>query len=202
MSALLKPIDYMAVLPSDRSYISPEEYLTIERASDEKHEYYEGEVVTMNGASMSHVRIVANLMREIGNYLKNGPCEVLSNDMRSSTPTSNAYMYPDASIFCGKPELEDGQFDTLKNPSVIFEVLSPSTERNDRGRKFFFYQQIPSLQEYILIDASRYLVDICRREADRSWERESIVDPAGFLNISTIKFRLPLEEVYRNVVFS
>jgi Uma2 family endonuclease len=202
MSALLKPIDYMAVLPTDRSYISPEEYLTIERASDEKHEYFEGEVVTMNGASMSHVRIVANLVRRIGNFLENGFCEVISNDMRLSTPDSNAYMYPDVSIFCGKPRLEDDRFDTLKNPSVIFEVLSPSTEKNDRGRKFYFYKQIPSLKEYIMIDASRYWVDICRRQTDSSWERESIIDPAGFLDISTIKFRLPLEEVYRNVVFS
>lgn len=202
MEALLKSIDNMSVWPTDRSYISPEQYLRIERASEEKHEYFEGEVVTMNGASMSHIRIVVNLIREIGNYLKNGSCEVLSNDMRSSTPTSNAYMYPDVSIFCGQPELEDDKFDTLKNPSVIVEVLSPSTEKNDRGRKFFFYKQIPSLQEYILIDAARHLIDVFSKQADKSWVKESITDPADFLSISTIKFRLPLEEVYRNVVFS
>jgi hypothetical protein len=108
MGALLKSIDYMAVWPTDGSYISPEEYLTIERASEEKHEYYEGEIVTMNGASMSH----------------------------------------------------------------------------------------------ILIDAARHLIDIFRKLGDSPWEKESVIDPAGFLHISTIKFRLPLEEIYRNVVFS
>lgn len=202
MSAVLKSIYNMAILPDDPAYISPREYLTIERGSEEKHEYYEGEVVTMNGASLAHNDIVANLIGELVYYLKSSPCRPLPSSMRVCNPSAETYMYPDVVIVCGKPQLEDGNFDSLKNPSVIFEVLSPSTEKNDRGRKFYFYKQIPSLQEYILIDSNRQLIEIFRKQADASWHKESIIDPADFLNISTVNLRLPMKEVYRNVDFS
>lgn len=108
----------------------------------------------MAGASLAHNDIVANLIREIGLLLKNQPCRILPSDIRVSVPSKESYMYPDAVIVCRQPEMEDDQFDTLKNPVVIFEILFPSTEDHDRGKKFFFYRQIPSFSEYILVDFS------------------------------------------------
>src|SRR5882757_2124659 len=146
MIILMKPTLSMS------AHISPLEYLSRERAAKDKHEYYEGNVTALAGASLAHNRIVANLLGEIRSHLKDKPCEILPSDIRVAVPSGKAYMYPDATIVCGVPEMEDDKFDTLKNPKVVFEVLSPSTAAHDRGRKFLYYQQIPSFQEYVLID--------------------------------------------------
>lgn len=105
-------------------------------------------------------------------------------------------MYPDALIVCGEPQLEDDTFDTLLNPAVIFEILSPSTRSIDKGRKFFFYQQIPSLQEYIMIDSLKRFILLARKQPNGSWIFESIHEPMGSLFIRTINFSLSLEEIY------
>ena len=155
----------------------------------------------MAGASLIHNRLVANLLGEIREALKNKPCEILPSDIRVSTPSRESYMYPDAVIVCGQPEMEDDKFDTLKNPVVIFEILSPSTEDHDRGRKFFFYRQIPSFKEYILVDSTKSFVEISRREENGAWKFETISDPDGQLFISSIGISIPMAEVYRNVSF-
>ena len=178
---------------------SPQEYLARERLAKDKHEYYEGDVVALAGASLAHNRIVINLISEIGNYLKDKPCEILPSDIRVTIPSSKAYMYPDATIVCGVPEMEDAQFDTLRNPRVIFEVLSPSTAAHDRKKKFLFYQQIPSFQEYILIDSIDYFVQTGRKQNDGSWRFDAGSDPDGYLAISSIRVNIPLREIYRNV---
>lgn len=180
-------------------YISPQEYLKLERSSTQKHEYFEGEIIAMAGASLVHNRMVANIMREIGSFLKDKSCEILPSDIRTSVPSFDSYMYPDATIVCGKAEIEDDQFDTLINPAVIFEVLSPSTEDRDRGRKFFFYRQIPSLKEYILIDTKKYFVEVSRRQTDNSWKFETLTGPEGYLPVTTIDYRLSFQELYKNV---
>jgi len=110
-------------------------------------------------------------------------------------------MYPDAVIECGEPEMEDDRFDTLKNPTVIFEILSPSTEDHDRGRKFFFYRQIPSFKEYILIDSTKSFVEISRQQENGAWKFETIDDPRGELVISSVELTIPMDEIYRNVNF-
>jgi Uma2 family endonuclease len=180
---------------------SPQEYLAFERVSKEKHEYFQGKLVAMAGASLIHNRLVANLLGEIREALKNKPCEILPSDIRVSTPSRESYMYPDAVIVCGQPEMEDDKIDTLKNPVVIFEILSPSTEDHDRGRKFFFYRQIPSFKEYILVDSTKSFVEISRREENGAWKFETISDPDGQLFISSIGISIPMAEVYRNVSF-
>ncbi len=128
------------------NFITPAEYLLAERAALEKHEYFDGQVLAMSGASMDHNRITTTLVGSIRQFLQGKSCEIFPSDMRVSTPEHDAYMYPDASIVCGEPQLEDDVFDTLLNPVVIFEILSPSTRSIDKGRKLFFYQRIPSLQ--------------------------------------------------------
>ena len=186
----------------NRDYTTPQEYLAFERAAATRHEYYEGQVRAMAGASMAHNRIVANLVREVGILLKGKSCEILSTDMRTCTPSESAYMYPDALIVCGEPELADNRFDTLKNPVVIFEVLSPSTKHHDRRKKFHFYQQIPSFKEYILIDSTEPFVEINRLGQLGLWnDVEVIADTGGHLFISSIRKAIPMEEVYRNVPF-
>ncbi len=114
------------------NFITPQEYLAMERASEEKHEYYDGQVLAMSGArmkeariSLNHIRICRNITSRVDSFLHGKSCEILPTDMRIKTPSQDAYMYPDAVIVCGKPQLEDDNFDVLLNPSVIFEILSP-----------------------------------------------------------------------------
>ena len=180
---------------------SPQEYLAFERVSKEKHEYFQGKLVAMAGASLIHNRLVANILVEIGGVLRDKPYEILPSDIRVSTPSRESYMYPDAVIVCGQPEMEDDKFDTLKDPVVIFEILSPSTEDHDRGRKFFFYRQIPSFKEYILVDSTKPFVEISRQEENGAWKFETVTDPDGQLFIASIGISIPMAEVYRNVSF-
>ena len=135
-----------------------------------------------------------NLYREVGFFLKGNRCNMLPSDMRVSTPLHDSYMYPDAVIVCGEPQLEDDKFDTLLNPSVIFEILSPSTGSMDKGRKFFFYREIPSLKEYIMIDALKLSVIVSRRQSGNAWAFENIDE--GSFTIQTIGFTLTLQEIY------
>ena len=176
------------------NYISPEAYLAAERASESRSEYYEGHIIAMAGASLKHNKIAMNLYREVGSFLKGSICNILPSDMRVSTPSHDSFMYPDAVIVCGEPQLEDDKFDTLLNPSVIFEILSPSTSNMDKGRKFFFYREIPSLKEYIMIDSPKPLVIVSRRQPGNSWVFENIDE--GAFTMQTIGFTLTLQEIY------
>ena len=180
------------------NYTSPAEYLAAERAAEEKHEYYDGQVLVMSGAGRNHNFIAANLYGTIYHFLEGKDCRIVPSEMRVSTPAQEAYMYPDASIVCGELQFEDGTFDTLLNPSVIFEILSPSTRSIDKGRKFFFYRQIPSLQEYIMIDSLKKFIQLARKQTDGSWMFEDISDTAASLFIRTINFTLPLRHIYRD----
>jgi len=181
------------------TYTSSEKYLTQERAALDKHEYFKGQIVGLAGASLRHNRIAANLIMEIGIRLKRQPCEVLPSDIRVCTPSREAYMYPDATIVCGKPEMEDGMFDTLKNPKIIFEILSPSTEDHDRRKKFSYYRKIPSFIEYVLIDSTKLFVEVATKQEDGSWQHDATMDPYGSLHLSCIGISIPLKEVYSNV---
>ena len=177
------------------NYILPEDYLAEERTSENKHEYYDGHIVAMSGAGLRHNMVAMNLYAALGSYLKGRKCAILPSEMRVTTPSHDYYMYPDAVIVCGEPELQDNQFDTLLNPSVIFEILSPSTASVDKGRKFFFYREIPSFKEYIMIDTMRKLVIVSRKQADNSWVFENI-DENNTLTIQTIGFTITLQDIY------
>ncbi len=178
------------------NYITPEEYLEMERKSQYKHEYYDGQVIAMSGARMAHNRILSNLITQIGPYLEGKDCSILPSDMRVSTPNHNSYMYPDATIVCEEPQLEDEQFDTLLNPVVIFEILSLSTKNFDKGEKFSYYRHIPSFREYIMIDSTKKFIEAARKQADGSWQFEEITKPDASLIIRSIRYMLPLEKIY------
>lgn len=182
-------------------YISVEEYLQLEEAAEEKHEYVNGNVVAMAGATREHNEIVSNLIREIGSFLKGKECAIYPSDFRVTTPAGKSYFYPDATIVCGNLQMQSNVFDTLLNPVIIIEVISEGTEKIDRGYKFFYYQQIPTLQEYVLIDSREYLVETIRRQADDAWKFETLSPANNKLNLASIGCSLSFDDIYYRVQF-
>ena len=180
------------------NYVSPDEYLAMERGSEEKHEYYDGYVTAMSGARLKHNQVAVNLLVDIGSFLKDKHCQVLPSDMRVATPNRDAYMYPDVTIVCDEPQLEDDKFDTLVNPSVVFEIWSASTEKNDKGYTLIHYKDIPSLKEYVMIDTARRFVQLMRKQEDGAWRFEEISASTGELYIQTIHFKIDFTDLYRN----
>lgn len=181
--------------------LTPEEYLAIERDSAEKHEYVAGEVVAMAGASRRHNLIQSTTLTGLNNALATRPCEVYPSDMRVKVSTLGIYTYPDITVVCGEPDLEDAEQDTLLNPTVIIEVLSPATERYDRGLKFHRYQLIPSLRDYLLIAQDRPLVEHYARGDDGRWSQSVHEGLSASIALRSIGCSLPLAEVYRKAGF-
>src|SRR5882672_2474509 len=146
------------------NYISPEQYLVMERASEVKHEYHKGEVYAMSGASPEHNDIAYNINRLVAPFLHGKGCKLYGSDFRIHIPENELFTYPDFSIVCGKTETPDIYTDNLTNPTVIIEILSPSTKDYDRGTKFSLYRSIKTLKEYILIDSTSILVELFIRQ--------------------------------------
>ncbi len=184
-------------------YITPNEYLNIEIRADKKHEYFDGRMYAMAGAGLNHNYVVSSLISNIGSFLKGKKCDIFVADLRITTPGSDSYMYPDLSIICDDVETQENSFDTVINPSVIIEVMSPSTKGFDMAFKLHYYKQIPSLKEYILVDSTKCFVQIYRRDTDGSWvDALNIEDMNSSLGIDTIGLQLPLNDVYRKVSFA
>lgn len=184
-----------------KEYVTLDEYFLLEDSAAEKYEYYKGEVLAMAGATEEHNRIVSNLIREAGNFLKGKDGDIFPSDFRVTTPAAENYFYPDATIVCGETEKQLGTFDTLLNPVVIFEVMSESTKLNDRGYKFFSYQQIPSLQEYVLIDSTEYAIDIISRQADGAWKFEKFFPQNKTITLQSIGLTFSFDDLYYKVMF-
>ena len=182
-------------------YISVEDYLQMEETAETKHEYVEGDIVAMAGASREHNEIVSNLIHAVRTCLGKKSCTIYPSDLRVTTPAGKNYFYPDATVVCGDVKLQEGMFDTLQNPVVIFEVMSESTENIDRGYKFFYYQQIPSLQEYILIDSRGKSVEAIRRQANDTWKFEKLSPADGSLPLHSIGCTLSFDDIYYRVQF-
>ena len=179
--------------------ITVSEYLESELTAFGKHEYFDGEICAMAGASLNHNRVVVNLISKIDNYLDGKECNVYPSDMRIATPNGDAFMYPDLSIVCGVFELKKHAFDTLINPSVIIEVISPSTKSYDLGIKLCYYKQIPSLKEYIIIDPNQYFAKKHTKQSDNDWEVQDITGEESVLYIQTIQLRLNFSDIYKRV---
>jgi len=177
---------------------TPEEYLAWERSSDEKHEYFDGEVFAMARASEEHNLIVTNIVATLWIALRQRPCKVYPSDLRVKIPSTGLYTYPDASVLCDRPEFEDDAADTLLNPQLIFEVLSESTEDYDRGTKFRHYRSIPSFREYVLVSQTEILVEHSIRQEDGSWLlREH--HAGGRIVLASIGCEIALDELYLKV---
>jgi Uma2 family endonuclease len=179
------------------NYISPEEYLALERKASFKSEYFHGQVLAMAGASLRHNLIESNIIGHLSGFLAGKKCTIMGSNMRVSNPSGESYMYPDALIYCGDPILEDDKFDTLTNPLVIFEILSPSATGIDKGRKVFFYQQIPSLLQYIMVDSQKRFIQIARRQPDLSWKMETLDEKYPDFEITPLNFHFSLDKCYQ-----
>jgi Uma2 family endonuclease len=179
--------------------VSPQEYLRRERLAPFRSEYRGGRVVAMAGASRIHNRIVTNISTSLDLQLRDRSCNNYSNDMRVSVRGGKGFSYPDVVVTCGQEVFEDHHRDTLVNPIVIIEVLSPSTEAYDRGEKFLDYQMIPSLEEYVLITPSPRRFEVYRRQADGSWLYHSWAFSPVPIVLQSIECTLTPDEVYSKV---
>lgn len=180
--------------------ISPQAYLVAERLSETKHEYYNGDVYDMAGASRSHILIVSMITTILNNQLQGKTCSVYPNDMRVKVAKSGLYTYPDVVITCGEEIFDDKHKDTLLNPLILIEVLSPSTESYDRGQKFQFYRQLPSLMEYVLISQETAHVENFTRQYD-GWLLTDAIGLEAAIRLDAIDCTLNLSDVYAKVTF-
>jgi Uma2 family endonuclease len=177
---------------------TPQEYLAWEQDQPTKHEYLDGEIVAMAGASANHNQIVANVLGELRAVLREKPCRVFASDMRLKVPETSLYTYPDASVVCDRPEYEDEKCVTLLNPRVIVEVLSERTESYDRGKKFRYYRSIPSFQDYLLVAQDDAWVEHYVRTADGGWMLHDTL-PGGTVTLASCGVELRVDEFYLKV---
>ena len=188
----------MSTVP--KRLLTPAEYLAHERAADFKSEFFAGEIFAMAGASRRHSLICSNLVSLLRPKLRPFGCEVHGSDMRIKVSPTGLYTYADASVACGQIQFEDGHEDVLLNPSVIFEVLSKSTERRDRGWKFMQYRKIASLQEYILVAQDRPYVERFARPSGGRFELDEVDGLDKVLQLSVGALQLPLRDIYLDVL--
>jgi Uma2 family endonuclease len=187
-----------------------DQYLTIERASEERYEFLDGEIFAMASESDAHANISVNLVGEIGTQLKGTPCRVRSKDTKvrsGPTPkpyrnTSGLYSYPDLAVICGEPEYQDAHRDVILNPAVIIEVLSPATEAFDRGEKFSRYQTWnPTLTDYLLVSQDQPQIEHYTRQADGSWSYQRYTGLETSFAIPSVPCNLNLVDIYDRVAF-
>ncbi|MHB8575631.1 MAG: Uma2 family endonuclease [Dehalococcoidia bacterium] len=177
---------------------TPAEYLAIERRAETKSEYIDGCIVAMSGGSKEHARIAVEVLIALHTQLGDGPCELFNSDIRVGNAVTGRYTYPDLSVVCGEAEFEDDRADILLNPTLIVEVLSPSTEAYDRGDKFADYRRLPSLKEYVLIAQDRVSVEHYLRQGEH-WLLTAVTDLNASVSLPTIGCVLRLHDVYRRV---
>lgn len=189
----------MTVQP--QPYISEEAYLAFERASPTKHEYYDGRIYAMTGAKEPHNLIAGNLVAALHPQLRQKPCRVYPSDMRVKVMQTGLNTYPDVVIVCGHPQFTDTVRDTIRNPIVIIEILSASTERYDRGMKFQHYRTIDTLREYILVAQDHYRVEHFARQDGGLWVLQEATDVSPTITIQSIECTLTLEDIYEKVDF-
>lgn len=179
--------------------MSPEAFLAFERASDQKHEYRDGEIVAMSGARRAHNKISTNVSGLIWQNLQGKDCESYASEMRVWVPKSKLYTYPDIVVVCGTPEFVDDEFDTLLNPVLIVEILSESTESYDRGEKFKNYRSIASLREYVLISQTSFSIEKYVRHGDGFWMLSEASGLDSGITLESIDCRISLSDAYDKV---
>ena len=187
--------------PLFQRHYTPAEYLAAERIAAYKSEYIAGQIVAMSSVSREHSLVTGNLFWVLRTQLRDGPCEIHASDLRVKVSARGMYTYPDLVVVYGEAEFEDAQVDTLLNPTLIVEVLSPSTEAYDRGAKFGYYRQLPSLREYLLVAQDQVLLEHFVRE-DGGWLLTAATDPTATLRVPASGCEVPVAKVYRTVVLT
>jgi Uma2 family endonuclease len=189
----------MGIPQKNKEIITADEYLSIERQAEERNEFYQGECMAMAGESRWHNCLAGQIFAALVHHLNGKPCTPYMADMRLSIETHQHYVYPDVLVVCQqKAYIAD---DMVNDATVIIEVLSPSTESYDRGRKFLHYQSLTSLQEYVLITQDVMQVEVFRRGEKHKWEYERLNEPTDIVILETLQFSITLAELYKSIRF-
>ena len=184
-------------LPAPQPFFDAQAYLAWEAEQSTKHEYHDGEVFAMAGASDAHVTVAGNVYMALRNHLRGSPCSVFISDMKLRVEEDNAFFYPDVFVTCA--DSDRGQSPSKSAPELVVEVLSPATSAYDRGAKFAAYRKLPTLREYALIDPERLSLDLFRREGDsKRWVLHPI-EAGGHVEWASVGLQVPLEALYEDV---
>jgi Uma2 family endonuclease len=179
-------------------FMSLEEYLELDRNSlDARYEFIDGMVTMLAGETTNHSRVSVNIVSHLHAALRGSPCQVFNSDLRFSISRTR-YVLPDASVSCDPRDLAE-ESDIIYSPCVIIEVLSPSTEATDRGKKFRYYQNCPSIQEYVLISTQEQAVDVYRRATNNLWTLHPF-GPGDEVELKSIDVSIPIDVLYENVI--
>jgi Uma2 family endonuclease len=181
--------------------LTPQEYLAIERAAEFKSEFFDGEMFAMAVISKDHSRITVNLTGGFHAAIRGKDCDLFSSDLRVKVSANGLYTYPDLTIVCGPVDVEDEQADVLLNPTLIIEVLSPGTERYDRGKKFDLYRELDSLKEYVLVSQDQYRVEQFLRGNGSEWGYRVAFKEDDIVEFPSVGCSIPLKDIYARVVF-
>lgn len=185
--------------PQEHLPLTPEQYLAQEREAEFKSEYVNGEIFAMAGTSREHNQISSNIIISLGSQMLDKPCSVYSSDMKVKIGQGNKYTYSDIVTACEPQSFEDEHTDVLLNPTVIIEILSDSTEAYDRGLKFFHYQRLESLREYLLVSQKFCHVEKYERQATNVWAYSELHDMDDGVDINALNCTLALKDIYRKV---
>ncbi|PDW01447.1 Uma2 family endonuclease [Candidatus Viridilinea mediisalina] len=181
-------------------HITEEAYLQQERTSTQKHEYFAGRIYAMAGASEVYNLLALNIAALLRAHVRGRPCRAYPSDMRVKIVQTGLYTYPDFTLVCGASNfLHPDKRDTLLNPTVIIEILSPSTERYDRGEKFQHYRTIETLQEYILVAQNKYHIEHFMRHEQQEWRLADVIGSEASLHLRTLQVSIPLRAIYEDV---
>jgi Uma2 family endonuclease len=178
------------------------EYLDMENNATDKHEYYRGEIFAMSGATYAHNVVCMNVATALKRKLKGKPCQPLGSDMRVYIPANSLFTYPDLSVICGKPQFLNDDERNLLNPTLIIEVLSPSTRSYDRGDKFKVYRDIPTLRDYVLVDAEQVGIEQYAMNTHGQWQLTEYKHIDETLRLKSLGLSLKLADMYEGVDFS
>ncbi len=189
----------MSAQPHPR--LTPEEYLDLDRASELRHEYYGGQMYAMSGGTYAHGLIIVNLARRLAEALEGRLCTVTASDVRVQVEPGGLYTYPDVAVVCGDRHYRDNRRDTVLNPVLLIEVLSPSTEAYDRGFKSAQYRTLESLQEYALVSQTEPRVEVFRRAADGEWVLTEFTGLEASARFRSVDCVVPLAKIYDKVTF-
>jgi Uma2 family endonuclease len=181
--------------------LTPQEYLAIERAAEFKSEFFDGEMFAMAVISKDHSRITVNLTGGFHAAIRGKDCDLFSSDLRVKVSANGLYTYPDLTIVCGPVDVEDEQADVLLNPTLIIEVLSPGTERYDRGKKFDLYRELDSLKEYVLVSQDQYRVEQFLRGNGSEWGYRVAFKEDDIVEFPSVGCSISLKDIYARVVF-
>ncbi len=186
---------------TQKKHYTEEEYLAMEVQADFKSEYYAGEIFAMAGGTLNHGQIASNMVRSVGNALLHKNCNVIGSDLKIRIDKADAYVYPDVTVICGGAEYHEDRKDIVTNPTLIVEVLSPSTAEFDRHGKFTRYMQLDALEEYVLIDSRSAYVEIFKRQSAGKWLFSVYTDLSEEVVFESIEVTIPMSELYLKVEF-